>query len=103
MHATIDLPEDLLRKGKEISARTRRSVSAVVSDAVRESFARRAQPNKHVELPAWRPPEGAKDTWLKPGFDLDHMADFWEKLEAAEQAEAERESHQATGRRRAEL
>lgn len=94
MRTTIDLPEDLLRRAKEISARTRRSVSEIVSDAVRDSFSCRQGPRKHIELPVWRPPEGATDTWLKPGFDLDHMADFWEKLEEAEREESERERQQ---------
>lgn len=88
MRTTIDLPEDLLQKAKEISFRTRRSVSEVVSDAVRESFSRRAQPRKRVKLSSWPPPgTPTADTWLKPGWSLDHMADFMEKLEEAEREE----------------
>lgn len=89
MRTTIDLDDDLLIQAKEIAARSRRSVSDVVSDAVREAFLRHRQARKRVQLPTFGGAPGSG--WLRPGWDLDHMADFMEKLEAAEREQSERE------------
>ena len=87
MRTTIDLPEDLLVEAKEIAARSKRSLSDVVSDAVREAFLRRQQPSRRVKLPTFGGVPGSG--WLRPGWDLDHMADFMEKLGAAEREQAD--------------
>ena len=79
MRTTIDLPEDLLRKAKEISARTRRSVSEVVSDAVRESFTRRAQPRKQIRLTT-----AGHNSKVLPGIDFSDNASVWAVLSEGE-------------------
>ena len=77
MRTTVDLPPDLLAAAKERAAREGRSLSDVVGDAVRTSFARTADPErKPVELPTFG------GDGLQPGVDLDDSAallDFMEQ------------------------
>jgi hypothetical protein len=53
MRTTLTIADDLLREAKERAARTHRTVSEVVEDAMREAFARRAteQKRRPVDLP----------------------------------------------------
>jgi Arc/MetJ-type ribon-helix-helix transcriptional regulator len=76
MRTTIDLPDDLLREAKERSARERRSLSEVVADAVRATFARTdplARPR--VVLPTHR------GSGARPGVDLDDSAGLLDVME----------------------
>jgi O-acetyl-ADP-ribose deacetylase (regulator of RNase III) len=76
MRTTIDLPDDLLRKAKERAARERRSLSDVVADAVRTSFARAAESElEPVALPTF----GAGGT--QAGVDLDDSAALLDLME----------------------
>jgi hypothetical protein len=69
MRTTVDLPDDLLGEAKERAAREGRSLSDVVGDAVRSSFARTAAAERGpVELPTF---DGGG---LQPGVDLDDSA-----------------------------
>ena len=69
MRTTVDLPDDLLSEAKERAVREGRSLSDVVGDAVRSSFARTATAERGpVELPTF-----AGDG-LQPGVDLDDSA-----------------------------
>jgi plasmid stability protein len=69
MRTTVDLPDDLLSEAKQRAAREGRSLSDVVRDAVRSSFARTAPAKREaVELPTF---EGGG---LQPGVDLDDSA-----------------------------
>lgn len=70
MRTTIRLDDGLLRQAKEIAARSDRSVGAVIEEAVRESFARRARDSREgrVALPTFR------GRGLQPGVDLDDSA-----------------------------
>ncbi len=54
MRTTLTIPDDLLSEAKERAARTHRTVSEVVEDALREAFARRATERTRppVDLPA---------------------------------------------------
>jgi hypothetical protein len=76
VRTTIDLPDDLLAEAKERAARERRSLSEVVGDAVRSSFARTVAPERRpVELPTF---DGGG---LQPGVDLDDTAALLELME----------------------
>jgi plasmid stability protein len=69
MRTTVDLPDDLLSEAKERAAREGRSLSDVVRDAVRSSFARTATSERgSVDLPTF---DGGG---LQPGADLDDSA-----------------------------
>ena len=69
MRTTIDLPPDLLAAAKERAAREGRTLSDVVSDAIRGSFVRTARSEtERVELPTF----GAGG--VQPGVDLDDSA-----------------------------
>jgi ribbon-helix-helix CopG family protein len=76
MRTTVDLPPDLLAVAKERAAREGRSLSDVVEDAVRSSFARVAIAEREpVELPTF----GAGG--LQPAVDLDDSAALLDLME----------------------
>lgn len=76
MRTTVDLPDDLLGEAKERAARERRSLSDVVGDALRASFARTGQADREpVELPTF---DGGG---LQPGVDLDDTAALLDLME----------------------
>ena len=77
MRTTVDLPADLLAEAKERAAREGRSLSDVVGDAVRSSFARSAAASAEpVELPSF---DGGG---LQPGVDLDDSAALLDLMES---------------------
>jgi Arc/MetJ-type ribon-helix-helix transcriptional regulator len=79
MRTTVDLPADLLAEAKERAAREGRSLSEVVRDAVRSSFARTAgTDNEPVELPTF---DGGG---LQPGVDLDDTAALIDLMERSD-------------------
>jgi hypothetical protein len=66
MRTTINLDDALLAEAKQVAARTGRSLTAVVEDALRESLRRRQDTARGVlELPVFG--EGG----VQPGVDLD--------------------------------
>jgi plasmid stability protein len=69
MRTTINLDDDLLAEAKLVAARTGRSLTAVVEDALRESLRRRHLPGREVVKP---PVFG--EGGLQPGVDLDDSA-----------------------------
>jgi hypothetical protein len=76
MRTTVDLPDDLLSEAKERAAREGRSLSDVVGDAVRSSFARTATVEREsVELPTF---DGGG---LQPGVDLDDSAALFDLMD----------------------
>jgi len=76
VRTTVDLPEDLLAEAKERAAREGRSLSEVVGDAVRSSFAHTATTEREpIELPTF---DGGG---LQPGVDLDDSAALLELME----------------------
>ena len=76
MRTTVDLPDDLLGEAKERAAREGRTLSDVVGDAVRSSFARSAVAEREqVQLPTFAG-EG-----LQPGVDLDDSAALLDLME----------------------
>ena len=76
MRTTIDLPDDLLSEAKQRAAREGRSLSEVVSDAVRSSFSLTARTDrKPFKLRTF------KGSGLQPGVDLDDSAGLLELME----------------------
>ena len=66
MRTTINLDDALLAEAKQVAARTGRSLTAVVEDALRESLRRRQDTGRRpLELPVFG--EGG----VQPGVDLD--------------------------------
>ena len=75
MRTTINIDDDLLAEARQVAARTGRSLTAVVEDALRESLHRRHLPARRaVELPIG---EGG----VQPGVDLDDSAALLELME----------------------
>ena len=69
MRTTINIDDALLAEARQAAARTGRSLTAVVEDALRESLHRRAHTDRRVvELPVFG--EGG----VLPGVDLDDSA-----------------------------
>jgi hypothetical protein len=70
MRTTITIDEHLLGEAKLMAARTHRTLTSVVEDALREALARRREPDQEVpvELPTF---EGQG---LQTGIDLDDTA-----------------------------
>jgi Bacterial antitoxin of type II TA system, VapB len=53
MRTTLTIADDLLAEARQRAAQTRRTISEVVEDAMREAFARRAsvRPRRAADLP----------------------------------------------------
>lgn len=75
MRTTIRLDEALAAEVKQLAARTGRTFSAVVEDALRESLRRRAAPREPVRLTTF---EG---DGLQPGVDLEDSASLHDLLD----------------------
>lgn len=65
MRTTVNLDDELLRRAKERAARQGRTLSEVVSDALRVSLAEQAGPHREVTLPTFG------GSGLKSGVDLE--------------------------------
>jgi hypothetical protein len=76
MRTTINLDDALLAEAKQVAARTGRSLTAVVEDALRESLRRRQDTARRpLELPVFG--EGG----VQPGVDLDDGAALLDLME----------------------
>ena len=70
MRTTININDALLAEAKQVAARTGRSLTEVVEDALRESLHRRHRTARRaVELPVFG------EEGLQPGVDLDDADD----------------------------
>ncbi|MGW7819027.1 ribbon-helix-helix domain-containing protein [Streptomyces puniciscabiei] len=79
MRTTVDLSEDLLQEAKLRAARRRVTVSAVIEDALRSSFARDVAAAKNiVNLPT------ANLGGVRPGVDLDNNASLRDLMDGIE-------------------
>ena len=80
MRTTIRLDDEILARAKETAARTGRTLTAVIEDALRESFGRATAsgPESRRPLPTFA---GAG---LHPGVDLDDTASLLELMESNE-------------------
>ena len=65
VRTTVNLDDELLRRAKERAARQGRTLSEVVSDALRVSLVEQAGPRREVTLPTFG------GSGLKPGVDLE--------------------------------
>lgn len=76
MRTTIDLPDDLLAKAKKLAAESKRSLRAVIEDALREALAWRHSPSRFtpITLTTFGGPG------LQPGVDLDDTSALQELL-----------------------
>jgi hypothetical protein len=73
---TIRLDEDLLAEAKQRAARTGLTLTAVIEQALRDSFSRGERPEQlSVKLPSWG------QGWLLPGVDLDDSASLLDQME----------------------
>jgi hypothetical protein len=76
MRTTIRLDDHLLAEAKQRAARSGLTLTAVIEQALRESFSRRERrEQKPVTLPSWG--EG----WVLPGVDLDDSAALLDLME----------------------
>lgn len=78
MRTTLTIDDELLRQAKERAARTGRTMSDIVSDALREALQRRAAPDPgptHLPTSPGRP---------RPGVDIDNSAALLDLMEEAE-------------------
>jgi hypothetical protein len=78
MRTTIRLDDQLLADAKQLAARTGRTLTAVIQDALREALARAAapRPRRPYKLPTF-----AGDG-LQPGVDLDDSAALLDLMES---------------------
>ena len=66
MRTTIDLPDDLLSQAKQAALTSKRTLTQVIEDAVREALARRKRRvPESFELPVFG------GDGIQPGVDLD--------------------------------
>ena len=80
MRTTIRLDDQLLAEAKELAARSGRSLTAVIEDALREMFARRKKPapREPVRLTT------VSGNGLLPGVDLDDSAALLELMNGSD-------------------
>lgn len=76
MRTTIRLDDQLLRDAKAHAARTGRTLTAVIEDALRAALSRRTQADERPELPTFRGSGG-----LQPGVDLSNNAALLDLME----------------------
>jgi hypothetical protein len=80
MRTTIRIDEQLLREAKEMAARSGRSLTSIIEDALREALARQrdSRPRRPVRLVTF----GGKG--LLPGVDLDDSAALLDLMEGSD-------------------
>jgi hypothetical protein len=81
MRTTLTIDDALLADFKQIAARTHRSLSGVIQDALREALAARAArgPQAALDLPVFRGGGG-----VLPGVDLDSNAALLDLVDEAD-------------------
>jgi hypothetical protein len=78
MRTTIRIDDQLLKKAKQLAARSGKSLTSIIEDALRESLARQqlAGPLEPVHLVTF------KGKGLLPGVDLDDSAALLDLMES---------------------
>jgi uncharacterized protein DUF6364 len=79
MRTTLSLDDNLLDQAKQRAARTGRTLSRVVEDALRETFGRRSEPGAAARIHL--PTDPGDGRGLRPGVDLDDSAALLDVLE----------------------
>ncbi len=79
MRTTIRIDEQLLKKAKQLAIQRKKSLTAVIEDALRESLARQnvAGQRPPVHLPIF------SGKGLHPGVDLDDSASLLDLMETS--------------------
>ncbi|HUG06253.1 MAG: type II toxin-antitoxin system VapB family antitoxin [Chloroflexota bacterium] len=80
MRTTVRLDDRLLREAKAVAAQERRTLTAVIDDALRQFLARRSGPRNRVPAKLITFGSGG----LRPGVDLDDTAALIDLIEAGE-------------------
>jgi hypothetical protein len=80
MRTTIRIDEQLLREAKELAARSGRSLTSIIEDALRESLSRQRDSGGRgpVRLVTFA------GKGLRPGVDLDDSASLLDLMEASD-------------------
>ena len=80
MRTTIRIDEQLLKEAKQLSARSGRSLTSIIEDALRESLARQRASGQRepIRLVIF------KGKGLLPGVDLDDSASLLEIMESSD-------------------
>ncbi len=78
MRTTIRMDEELLRAAKQLAARTGKSLTAVIEDALRESLARQGSTSPREPVRLIR----VGGSGLRPGVDLDDSASLLDVMDA---------------------
>jgi len=80
MRTTIRVDESLLREARQVAARTGKSLTAIIEDALRESLARQHRAYSHdpVHLITFA------GSGLRPGVDLDNSASLFGVMDATD-------------------
>lgn len=78
MRTTIHLPDDLLAKAKELAAKSKTTLTALIEEALRERLARRNPPKKSS---VWKMKTYGSGGVL-PGVDLDDSAALLDLMES---------------------
>ena len=78
MRTTIRLDAHLLAEAKQYAAESGRTLTAVLSDALRETLARRRTPGKRKRVRL----QTVKGNGVRPGVDLDDTASLLEFMES---------------------
>jgi Bacterial antitoxin of type II TA system, VapB len=78
MRTTIRIDEQLLKRAKQLAARSGKTLTSVIEDALREALARQqhSDPRKPVHLVTF------KGKGLLPGVDLDDSATLLDLMES---------------------
>ena len=77
MRTTIRLDDQLMRKAKQVAARTGRTLTAVIEDALRQSLSHSPSAAKPQPIRLIHTGVGG----LRPGVDLDHTAELLDVME----------------------
>ena len=80
MRTTIRLNDDLLAEAKEAAAKSGRTLTAVVEDALRQSLSRTKTPGKRRPIRLVSSGKGG----LRPGVNLDSTAELLDIMDAAD-------------------
>ena len=80
MRTTIRIDDQLLREAKQLAARSGKTLTSIIEDALRESLSRQrsAKPRKPIRLPTF------SGKGLLPGVDLDDSAALLDIMESAD-------------------
>lgn len=77
MRTTVRIEERLLRQAKAVAAQERRTLTAVIDDALRQFLARKSAPRQRAPFKLFTFGSGG----LQPGVDLDDTAALIELME----------------------